>query len=68
MIKFKRMRCARNVARIVEKRNAYRILVENPKEKRQVERPGRKSEDIFNLRERDWGNMDWIRLAQNRYQ
>jgi hypothetical protein len=43
MFKSRRMRWARRVACIWEERNEYRILVENPKEKRQVERPGRRS-------------------------
>jgi hypothetical protein len=34
MIKSKRMRWAENVARMVKKRNAYRILVGEPEEKR----------------------------------
>jgi hypothetical protein len=67
MIKSRRVRWARCVERI-EKKNAYRILVGNPREKRSVERPGRKSEDITNLREMDWSNMDWIHLAQHRDQ
>jgi hypothetical protein len=36
MIKSRRMKWARSVARIREKRNVYRILVENPKEKKPV--------------------------------
>jgi hypothetical protein len=42
MIKSRRMRWEGNVARIGEKRNAYRILVGNPEEKRPVGRPGRR--------------------------
>jgi hypothetical protein len=34
MIKSRRIRCARHVARLEEKRNAYRILVEKPERKR----------------------------------
>jgi hypothetical protein len=34
MIKSRRMRCAGHVARMGEKRNAYRILVGNPEGKR----------------------------------
>jgi hypothetical protein len=34
IIKLKRMRLARQVARMGEKRNAYRLLVRKPEEKR----------------------------------
>jgi hypothetical protein len=40
MIKSRRMRWAGNVARIVEKRNAYRILVRKPEGMRPLRRPG----------------------------
>jgi hypothetical protein len=39
MIKSRRLRWAGYVARIGEKRNAYRILVEKPEGKRPLERP-----------------------------
>jgi hypothetical protein len=42
MIKSRRMRWAGHVARMREKRNAYRILVGNPEGKRQLGRPRRR--------------------------
>jgi hypothetical protein len=42
MIKSRRMRWAGNVARMREKRNAYRILVGKPEGKRPLERPRRR--------------------------
>jgi hypothetical protein len=39
MIKPRRMRWAEHVTRMGEKRNAYRILVGNPKGKRSLGRP-----------------------------
>jgi hypothetical protein len=51
-----------------EKRNAYRILVGKPEEKRPLGRPRRRWEDNIrmDLREIGWGGMDWIDLAQDR--
>jgi hypothetical protein len=53
-----------------EKRNAYRILVGNPEEKRPLGRPRRRWVDSIkmDLREIGWDAMDWIDLAQNRDQ
>jgi hypothetical protein len=42
MIKSRRMRWAWHVERIGEKRNAYRILMGKPEEKRPLGRPGRR--------------------------
>jgi hypothetical protein len=39
MIKSRRMRWAGHVARMGERRNAYRILVGKPERKRSLERP-----------------------------
>jgi hypothetical protein len=60
------MRWAGHVARIGEKRNAYRILVGKQERKRPLGRPRRRWEDniIMDLREIGWGGMDWIDLAQ----
>jgi hypothetical protein len=70
MIKSRRMKCARHVARIGEKRNAYRILVGNPEEKRPVGRPRPRWVDNIKMdhREIGWDGMDRIDLAQNRDQ
>jgi hypothetical protein len=53
-----------------DKKNAYRILVGKPEGKRPLGRPRRSWEDNIrmDLREIGWGGMDWINLAQNRYQ
>jgi hypothetical protein len=53
-----------------EKRNAYRILVEKPEEKRPLGRPrGRWVDNIkMDLREIGWDYRDWIDLAQDRDQ
>jgi hypothetical protein len=50
----------------MENKNAYRILVGKPEEKR----PRHKWEDNIKVdfRETGWGGMDWIDLAQNRDQ
>jgi hypothetical protein len=51
-----------------EKRNAYRILVGKPEEKRPLGRPGRRWVDNFkaDLREIGWDGMDWMELARER--
>jgi hypothetical protein len=53
-----------------EKRNAYRVLVGNPEEKRPLGRPRCRWVDNvkINLREIGWDGMDWIVLAQDRDQ
>jgi hypothetical protein len=56
MMKSKRMKCAVRVARMGEKRNAYRILVGNPERKRPLGRPRRRRVDNIkiNVREIDF--------------
>jgi hypothetical protein len=53
-----------------EKRNAYRILVGNPEEKRPLGRPRRRWVDNIKMdfREIGWDGIDWIDLAQYRDQ
>jgi hypothetical protein len=53
-----------------EKRNACRILVGKPEGKRPLGRPRRRWEDNIkmDLREIEWGGMDWTDLVQYRYQ
>jgi hypothetical protein len=70
MIKSRRMRWAGNVARMGEKRNAYRILVGKPEGKRPLGRHRRRWEDNIkmDLGEIGLGGMDWIDLAQDRDQ
>jgi hypothetical protein len=70
MIKPRRMRSAGHVARMGEKRNAYRILVGNPDGKRPLGRPTRRWVDNIkmDLREIGWDGGDWIDLVQDRDQ
>jgi hypothetical protein len=65
MIKSRRMKLAGHVARMGEKRTAYRISVGKPKGKRPLGRPRRKWVDNIkmNLREIGWVGIDWIYLA-----
>jgi hypothetical protein len=68
IIKSRRMRWVGRVARMGEKRNAYRLLVGKPEGKRSVGRPRRRWVDIikWDLGEVGWGDVDWIGLAQDR--
>jgi hypothetical protein len=68
MIKSRKMRWARNVARMGVKRNAYRLLVGKPKGKRPLERPRRRWIDNIKmgLLEIGWSDVNWIGLAQDR--
>jgi hypothetical protein len=70
MIKSRRMRWAGHVARMGETRNAYRILVGKPEEKRPLERPRRRWMDNIkmDLGEIGCDGRDWIELAQDRDQ
>jgi hypothetical protein len=51
-----------------ERRGAYRALVGKPEARRPLGRPRRRWEDNIkmDLREVEWGGMDWINLAQDR--
>jgi hypothetical protein len=62
-----KVRWARHVARMGEKRGAYRILVGRPEGRRPLGIPRRRWEDNIkmDLQEVGWG-MNWIELAQNR--
>jgi hypothetical protein len=53
---------------MVEKRNAYRLLVGKPKGRRPLGRPRRRWSDNIrmDLVEVGWGDVDWIGLAQDR--
>jgi hypothetical protein len=70
IIKSMRIRLAGHVARMGEKRNAYRILVGNREGKRPLGRPRRRWVNTIKmgLREIGWDVMDWIDLAQDRDQ
>jgi hypothetical protein len=60
MIKSRIMRWAGHVSRMGAKRNAYRILVENPEGKRLLARPRRRwvNNIKLDLREIGWDGMD----------
>jgi len=68
VIKSRRMGWARHVARTVERRGVYRVLVSKPEGKRPLGRPRRRWEDNIkmDLQEVVCGFMDWIELAQDR--
>jgi hypothetical protein len=68
VIKSRRMRWARHVARMREKRGVYRILVGRSEGRRPLGRPRRRWDDNIkmDLQEVGWG-MDWIKLVQDRY-
>jgi hypothetical protein len=64
-----RTRWVGNIARMGgKKRNAYRLLVEKPEEKRPIGRAKRRWMDNIkmDLLEIGWGGVDWIGLAQDR--
>jgi hypothetical protein len=68
IIKPRRMRWSGHVARIGEKRNAYRLLVRKPEGKRPLGRPRRRWVDNIrvDLGEVEWSDMDWIGLDKDR--
>jgi hypothetical protein len=68
IMKARRMRWAGNIARMREKRKAYRLLVGKPEGRRQLGRPRRRWLDNIrmDLVEVGWGDVDWIGLAQDR--
>jgi hypothetical protein len=68
IIKSTKMIWAGQVARMGEKKNAYRLLVGNPEGKRQLGRPRCRWVDNIrtDLGEVGWGDVDWIGLAQDR--
>jgi hypothetical protein len=67
VVKSRRMRWMGHVARMGEKRGAYRILVGKPEGRRPRERSRRRWEDNIkmDLKDVEW-SMDWIELAQDR--
>jgi hypothetical protein len=68
VIKSRGLRWAGHVARMGERKGAYRALVKKPERRRPLGRPRRRWEDNIkiDLREVGWGGMDWINLAQDR--
>jgi hypothetical protein len=69
-IKYPVKKEAGHVARMGEKRNAYRLLVGKPEGKRPLGRRRRRWVDNIkmDLREIGWDEVDWIDLAQDRDQ
>jgi hypothetical protein len=53
---------------MLEKRNAYRMLVGEPEGKRSLGKPIRRwvSNIKMGIREIGWNGMDWMNLAQDR--
>jgi hypothetical protein len=70
IIKSRKMRWAGHVARMVGKRNSYRILVGKPEGNRPLGRPRRGWVDNIKmeLSEIGWDGVDWIDVAQDRDQ
>ena len=68
VIKSRRMRWARSVARVGESRGVYMVLVGKSEGKRPLGRPRQTREDNIkiDLQEVGCGDMDWIELAQDR--
>jgi hypothetical protein len=66
-MKSRRIKWAGHVARMGEKRGAYRILVGRPEGRPPLGRPRRRWKDNIkmDLQEVGWG-IDWIELAQDR--
>jgi hypothetical protein len=65
--KSRRMKWEGHVARVGEKRNAYKILVGKPEGNRPLRIPRRSWVDNIkmDLREMGWDGMDWIDQAQD---
>jgi hypothetical protein len=66
LLKWRRMRWARHVARMGEGKDVYRVLVVKAEGMRPLGRPRRKWQDNIKLglQEVGYGVMDWIELAQ----
>jgi hypothetical protein len=63
VIKSRRMRWARHVARMGEERGVYRVLVGKPKGKRPLGRPGRRWVIILGRISRRWDVGMWTGLG-----
>ena len=61
------MGLAGHVGRMGERRSVYRVLVGESEEKRPLGRPRRRWEDNSKM-DLQGGGMDWIDLAQDRWQ
>jgi hypothetical protein len=65
MIKSRRMRLAGHLARMGDRRNAYRILVGKPEGRKSLGRPRRGwvNNIKMDLREVGWDHMGWLDLV-----
>jgi len=61
------MRCEGHVARMLEMRNSYKILVGKPEGKRLLGRPSRRwaNSITMDLKEIDWEVVHWMHLAKD---
>jgi hypothetical protein len=68
VVKSRRMRWARHLARMGEERVVHRVLVGRPEGKRPLGRPRRRWEDNIKMdvQEVGGGRGDWMELAQDR--
>jgi hypothetical protein len=68
VIKSRRLKWAGHVARMGERRGAYRVLVGKPEKRRTLGTHRRRWKDNnkMDFREVGWGDIDWIDLAQDR--
>ena len=68
VIKLRRMRLARHVARVGERIGVYRVSVGKSEQKSPLGKPRHRWEDNIkiNLHELGCGVVDWIELAQDR--
>jgi hypothetical protein len=66
--KSRRIKWAGYVAHMGQGRNVYRVLVGNSEGKRPLDRQRRRWGDgiKMDLRDIDWGVVEWIHLAQDR--
>jgi hypothetical protein len=68
MMKSRRMRWARHVARMGERRDIFRVLVGRSESKKPLGRPRRRWEDNIDLREMGIDGANWIQLTRDRVQ
>jgi hypothetical protein len=70
VMKSRRMRWEGYAERMEEMTNAYNNLVGKPEVKTPLRRPRRRCDDNIrmDLKEKGWGGVDWIYLAQDRNQ
>ena len=69
MVKSRRMRWVRNVARMGEGRGVHRVLVVKPEGKRPLGRPRHRREDNIKMDRQEVGGSygHWMELAQDRH-